>query len=563
MSNVFGFVDKSPYWLYNNTPTAEYVTTDTDQTITGLKTIDNNLICNYTLYCSALNASSAIISPSLTTSFVYFPDGSTQTSAFPTSINVSSDNVNQFNYLTYVKTASTGTKQVYIDDVSPVNLRYNPFSGELQASNYTFGNPASTQNGTLKFATGIYQLSNSAPSGSYTFTCKDPRGDPDVALRISSSQTITYGTFNLNSTDSTVRQIYNTFYNFMDLDTNIGGQFRGRMYADNSYVYLAMNSGHRFMIAIGSSAGANVFEIDSTGANFTVSPSCSILPTSGNMLCNKTYVDSVVPLLTDYVTTNTSQSISGQKTFTTHTAFCTATMPASNNSSTIIPTTAWVQSAINLKIPFVTYEFYSTVINQNVVTTFIPPAGGRSVYFIFSGGGGGGGTAFNAGSYGPGGGAGGCAQTKTYTLLADAANCDLYFQITVGAGGSSGLYNVQSDPGTNGKNTIIQTYLAGAIVDTFTAGAGTGGYMLMGSPVAGQGGGISGSACVFVNNGNNGSANGSTTVGPRSVNHSLIGPVTDIVRKDSSGGRGVLYSGSPPLIEVNGSSGYVKAVVGF
>ena len=54
---------------------------------------------------------------------------------------------------------------------------------------------------------------------------------------------------------------------------------------------------------------------------FTAVPLCSVAPTTADMLCNKTYVDSSVPALTNYVTLNTEQTITANKTMSSSLIF--------------------------------------------------------------------------------------------------------------------------------------------------------------------------------------------------------------------------------------------------
>jgi hypothetical protein len=59
---------------------------------------------------------------------------------------------------------------------------------------------------------------------------------------------------------------------------------------------------------------------------------------------------SLTPILANYVDLTTAQTISGEKTFSTI-PLNTATQPAFTDSTTNIPSTAWVQGAIDAKIP--------------------------------------------------------------------------------------------------------------------------------------------------------------------------------------------------------------------
>ena len=71
----------------------------------------------------------------------------------------------------------------------------------------------------------------------------------------------------LTSTADGLREILNTYYNFMDTTAVAGGTYRGRTYADSAYLYSELNSGHRFMYLIN---GVNLMELSSSFLNFTV-----------------------------------------------------------------------------------------------------------------------------------------------------------------------------------------------------------------------------------------------------------------------------------------------------
>ena len=62
--------------------------------------------------------------------------------------------------------------------------------------------------------------------------------------------------------------------------------------------------------------------INATNPTFTSNARCSVAPTNSNDYCNKSYVDSAISGgLTNYVTTNTTQTITGAKTFNGITTF--------------------------------------------------------------------------------------------------------------------------------------------------------------------------------------------------------------------------------------------------
>jgi len=89
----------------------------------------------------------------------------------------------------------------------------------------------------------------------------------------------------LTSATAGNRQINNTFYNLYD---TTAGTYRGRLYSDNSYVYLDLSGGHAFMITIG---GPNVFQINSSALTSAVPT--SIITTVGNTTPSFIIKDSV------------------------------------------------------------------------------------------------------------------------------------------------------------------------------------------------------------------------------------------------------------------------------
>lgn len=114
----------------------------------------------------------------------------------------------------------------------------------------------------------------------------------------------------------------------MNLDTTAGGTQMGRIYADGTFVYLDVNLGNKFVVR---NNYVNVFDVDATKATFVNPPECSVPPTTGNQLCNKTYVDSVIPSLTNYMTLDTPQTVAlaGLKTFTSSITLISTTNLAS------------------------------------------------------------------------------------------------------------------------------------------------------------------------------------------------------------------------------------------
>jgi len=90
------------------------------------------------------------------------------------------------------------------------------------------------------------------------------------------------------STNYNNRQIYNTIYHIMDLDTTAGGVDRGRLYGNYPHVMFDLTSGHKFKIQINN---LNVFDADESKCTFLNPPICSTNCSTSSQLANKAYVD--------------------------------------------------------------------------------------------------------------------------------------------------------------------------------------------------------------------------------------------------------------------------------
>lgn len=234
-------------------------------------------------------------------------------------------------------------------------------------------------------------------------------------------------------------------------------------------------------------------------------------------------------------------------------------MPIASDSTTIVPTTAWVQSAITAKIPTATNTFYYNTNTVDGVSTFTvtPASAYRSCYFIIAAGGGGGASTDASGNvkFGGGGGAGACGQSKIYSWDDTASKNNISFQITVGGGASGGNVTIANDPGKNGKNSSVVAYYGANVFDTNTANGGQGGYSANGGTVTigGAGGTCTAGTWCFTQSGETGFGNGSSVSNPSAVNKATF--------SYSLGGRGgQLYGDSLSMI---GAPGFVKMVCGF
>lgn len=290
----------------NNITQLQQVTTGISYNTTGdLTTIDNNLTITTgkKIKCATVPTSNEDVANKL------YVDG------FVGTVDLTADDTAGDYYIPFSKTTGATGNSLYIDTAA-TPLTYNPSTGTMSSENYTIGGQnmtAGQSSSSLIQSATILTLTNNATSGSMRFRVNNASNVQRTPLLINSEETTLTTKLLLNNTDNTIRQINNTFYNLHDADATAGGSYRGRIYTDSASCYLELSgAAHQYFITIG---GVNVYQIVSNVATFLNPPLCSVAPSSGNMLCNKTYIDSVVPSLTNYVTTNTAQGITGQKTF--------------------------------------------------------------------------------------------------------------------------------------------------------------------------------------------------------------------------------------------------------
>jgi len=290
----------------NNITQLQQVTTGISYNTTGdLTTIDNNLTITTgkKIKCATVPTANEDVANKL------YVDG------FVGTVDLTADDTAGDYYIPFSKTSGATGNSLYIDTaVTP--LTYNPSTGTMSSENYTIGGQNMTvgqsSSSLIQTATNLI-LTNNATSGTMRFRVNNASNAQRTPLQLSSEEIVTTAPLKNNNTDNTLRQINNTFYNLHDSDATAGGSYRGRIYTDSASCYLELaGAAHQYFVTIG---GVNVYQIVSNVATFLNPPLCSTAPTTGNMLCNKTYVDSAIPPLTNYVTTNTAQGITGQKTF--------------------------------------------------------------------------------------------------------------------------------------------------------------------------------------------------------------------------------------------------------
>lgn len=547
MSNVFGFVDKQAFWQNANTSNAGYVTLTTSQTISGYKTFDNDLTCNYNVNCLNLTTTNNVNASAVTaTSFyptaVYFPDGSIQTSAYSNAVSqitVSTDNSNQDCYLTFVKTPLTTTKSIYIDDQGTPNLRYNPSSGILSAGALT-GSASIDAGSTLYMIptagpgqnNGIVQAGDAMILGidatqtknltltSWSNTKTGLRITPTSVLLGAGGSGGAYPTTSITCSSSGMA-LQSTACPTATGYSTVSTSDNSANLATTAWVQsvLAATPSTNILTTNNSWSGTNSFTAPTTMAAAEIRGGLTIKQGSGTNTSTlgqagvaQSNTNNVFNGNTDFFLYDSGGSVGrplsllasqsvfqGDVTFANNPAFGasnvrnTNAMPATSDSSTIVPTTAWVQARIN-NAPSQAIVYPGSTLNT--VTTYVVgvPTGARYVQFILIGGGGGGGV----GGYDPNpipdqnvwaggnGGAGGYASTAVLTFPTSPTPTTT-FTLNVGGGGSGGSGG-SGTSGSPGINTTI-TYTNGVTV-TLTAGGGGYGHNPSGN--SGYDGGIGG-----------------------------------------------------------------------
>lgn len=246
----------------------------------------------------------------------------------------------------------------------------------------------------------IGSCSNSAtPNSNISMYATDPSGNVVQQVEITNNKTqinnptTMLKSLTMSGTGSN-SSILNTYYELKDLTT---GATDGTIYANNgTFIYdNNINSGsHEW--AVNNSAGTQLIPLELNGAysRFNTSSSNPLrvsdkndgskfteqYQNGGGMTINNQVTNGSINIstknsggvltqvlgLTNALVTVTATSLT---LTTTNPPTSTATQPASNDSSTKIPTTAWVQSAISANIPASPFvpKFYNYSDNQSNV----------------------------------------------------------------------------------------------------------------------------------------------------------------------------------------------------
>jgi hypothetical protein len=232
------------------------------------------------------------------------------------------------------------------------------------------------------------------------------------------------------------------------------------------------------------------------------------------------------------ITSDVGTTIHGPAIFASTTAPTSAQFPAlaSNDSSTSIPTTAWVQTAITNSSGggsgTITYTYTTGVVNQSVSV----PTGSNFVEIICIGAGGGGGGGLNSStnpsnytyeSGGGGGGGGGISITSV------ALSGETSLNITVGSGGIGGdmqITGTSVSAGANGGNSYVSSTLNSTLFYYAYAYGGSGGQAAVSSNNVQPSGGAGGYGTNGVGgNGGNGCGTTNSITGSAYLNQAANG----------------------------------------
>jgi hypothetical protein len=213
----------------------------------------------------------------------------------------------------------------------------------------------------------------------------------------------------------------------------------------------AVSNGDNEIVATATSINTETLVV---GTNQTVWNGLKIIPTKGTTLGTTTIGQGgEASFTTSFSCNGTNSIINGPAIFSSTTPpVSNQDIPDPDDSSNSIPTTAWVQGAIDYRISGgggsgnITY----TYTNGGTTQTVPVPTGSTFVKIICIGGGGGGGGGLGgtaAYESGAGGGGGGGISIVNVALLNETS-----FTIKVGNGGIGGNMQHQSNPPTNGGN---------------------------------------------------------------------------------------------------------------
>lgn len=250
---------------------------------------------------------------------VLYGNGANLTGIVSSTITIADSNLGTTYYPVFA-TAGAGTKSLFFDNITSP-LSYIPNTGTLQTTTFKAGT-ASFQNVGVNT-----QIINSSNGGPIQMFCNTAGGVQVGNFSLSATQLnltapISQTTIPAGSISLFMGATSGTSFNFMPLTAG-AGSYNPTTVAGDSVFFTAgasISTGNINITTWSSTAvGVRITPttvVISGDASFASIPSCSVAPTTANHLTNKTYVDTAVSGgLTNYVTTNTVQTITADKTF--------------------------------------------------------------------------------------------------------------------------------------------------------------------------------------------------------------------------------------------------------
>lgn len=254
-SNLFGLSAASFYALgkKNNStsPSGNYVTLDTVQTITANKIFANLNVQN------VLGVDIGVQGNIYLTGFIQFSDGSIQSTATPsTQSYVTVDTTqtitgektfSQSTYFNLLNASIVSTPSVHVTTIT-----FGDGSTQTTATTNAQISTTTVQSGTYY---PVFTQSGQGSNNATPYTSGNLSFDNNTN-RMTLPNLDVYGQLNMNSSDSSTRQIFCSYYNFYDGTNPSPATYMGRIYANtggikfdlsdfpsSTYVYYANNGG--------------------------------------------------------------------------------------------------------------------------------------------------------------------------------------------------------------------------------------------------------------------------------------------------------------------------------
>lgn len=216
MSNVFGFIPEGGYLaIKNSAGSGNYVTLDTTQTITGLKTFDNYLSCTSNISASNVQASNNLNAAAVTAGTIYpttavvFSDGTSQVTAYkaltPGTFSSCTITVDSHGAISSITTGSTGSATLVYAAQRTASATYAPVFATTTPDGYKSllqDYSALTWNGTLLNATQLQSTTL------FTTSSIQTNGTLNVAGQSTLANTTVSGSLNANGTSTFTQPVY-------------------------------------------------------------------------------------------------------------------------------------------------------------------------------------------------------------------------------------------------------------------------------------------------------------------------------------------------------------------